>query len=148
MKFIKIIIIAGFLSGCASAPPSVVGLYGPEPVKQDIAGSNAQAIVDRTVEFTKDEVFDATKSAMLRLGYNVEVSNKKEGMVAASGFYTNCGGNKPPVTMAVYIKQVSKKPETKLTILLDRHDYQCWGAGETMAANQLAGEIQKILSTY
>lgn len=136
------------LSGCASAPPSTVGMYGPSPVAQSISGSNAQAIIYRVVNFTSEEVFEATKTAMLRLGYNTETIDPKLGMVTASGFYMNCGGNKPPITMAVYVKQMNKKPETKFTIILDRHDFQCWGAGESMAANDLASEIQKVLSTY
>ena len=148
MKKLNIIILILILAGCLSnAPPSVVGLYGPTPVKQDISGSNAQALVFRVVEFTGEEVFEATKSAMLRLGYNAEVKNEKAGMIAANGYY-ECGGLRPPVTMAVYIKQINKKPESKFTVILDRHNWSCHSGGEELGANNLVREIQMILSTY
>ena len=148
MKNLSVVSLIFILTSCASAPPSVAGLYGPDPVSQSISGSNAQALINRVLEFTDEEVFEATKSAMLRLGYNTHGNELKKGMISANGYY-ECGGSlRPPVTMAVYFKQLNTKPETKLTIILDRHDTQCWGSGESKAANQLATEIQKVLSTY
>lgn len=149
MKNLLIIIACSMiLAGCASAPPSAANLYGPNPVSQKIPGSNAQGSAFRGVEFTSEEVYEATKSAMLRLGYNKEYENPEKTMLAASGYY-DCGGSlKPPVTMAVYIEPIDARPTTKVTVIVDRHDYQCWGSGEVKAANQLVTEIQKVLSTY
>ncbi len=138
------------LVGClvGAPPPSAVGLYGPNPELQDIPGSNGQGLVTRTVEFTSEEVYEATNTAMLRLGYDAEIKDKNKGMVAGSGFYECAGSLRPPVTMAIYIKQIDTNPTSKITVLVDRHDIQCWGTGETLAANQLVGEILKVLSTY
>lgn len=149
MKNIVIAVVTLLISSaCAtSGPPSAVGLYGPNPVSQNI-GSSAQASVSRNVEFTHDEVFEATKNALLRLGYNVEVTDKKNGMVAASGIYRCRITISLPSTMAVYIQQLNKKPETKFTVLFDRHDWKCYGGGALLGANSVATEIQKVLSTY
>jgi|SRR5687768_15151566 hypothetical protein len=137
-----------FLSACVSAPPSSVGMYGDQPVPQRVAGSNAQGSSFRVVEFSRDEAFEAAKKAFLRLGYNVEESNPKAGKLTGNGYY-QCGGSlRPPVTIAVYAQQVSKKPETRVTVIVDRHNYECWGGGEIRAADQLAVEIQKVLSTF
>lgn len=136
------------LCACSSAPPSTVGMYGDQPVPQRVPGSNAQGSAFRVVEFSRDEAFEATKKAFLRLGYNVEESNQKIGKITGNGYY-QCGGSlRPPVTIAVYAQQISKKPETRVTVIVDRHNYECWGAGERMAAEQLAAEIQKVLSTF
>ena len=137
-----------FLSACVSAPPSSMGVYGDQPVAQRVAGSNAQGSSFRVVEFSRDEAFEAAKKAFLRLGYNVEESNAQAGKITGNGYY-QCGGSlRPPVTIAVYAQQLSRKPETKITVIVDRHNFECWGGGEVKAADQLAVEIQKVLSTF
>jgi hypothetical protein len=137
-----------FLCACTTAPPSAVGKYGDQPLPQRVPGSNAQGSAFRVVEFSRDEAFEATKKAFLRLGYNVEESNQKIGKITGNGYF-QCGGSlRPPVTIAVYAQQISKKPETRVTIIVDRHNYECWGGGEVRAADQMAVEIQKVLSTF
>lgn len=136
------------LTGCSSAPPTSRGLYGNEPVPTKVRGSNAQALLTRVLDFSKDEVFEAASKAMLRLGYNAEDKNPSLGRITANGFFQCGGGLMPPITMAVYLKQISAQPETQVTVLLDRHDFQCWGVGETRAADELLTEIQKVLSTF
>lgn len=148
MKKLTVAAFLFLLSACTTRPPSTIGLYGSEPVAQKIPGSNAQAIVTRTVEFARGETFEAAKQAMLRLGYNVEEKNEKRGMLTANGDYHCSGAARTPVTMAVHIQQINNKPETKFTIIMDRHNFECFGGGELRGANQLAQEIQKILSTY
>lgn len=136
------------LCACVSAPPSAVGKYGDEPVRQQFPGSHAQGSAFRVVEFSRDEAFEAAKKAFLRLGYNVEESNPRIGKLTGNGYY-QCGGSlRPPVTIAVYARQISKKPETRVTVIVDRHNYECWGGGEIRAADQIAVEIQKVLSTF
>ena len=67
-KLMIAIIFGVLISACASAPRSSIGLYGPKPVAQDIKGSSAQYSETRTVNFTRQEVFEATNTALLRLG--------------------------------------------------------------------------------
>lgn len=136
------------LCGCSTAPPSTIGMYGDEPVPQRVSGSNAQGSAFRVVEFSRDEAFEATKKAFLRLGYNVEESNQRIGKITGNGYFRCRGSLRPPVTIAVYSQQISKKPETRVTVIVDRHNIECWGGGESMAAEQLAVEIQKVLSTF
>jgi len=136
------------LAGCITAPPTSVGVYSTEPVAQTVRGSNAQAVLTRVLDFSKDEVYEAASKAMLRLGYNAEDKNPQLGRITGNGLFQCGGGLTPPVTMALYARQISPKPETQLTIVLDRHDFQCWAGGENTAANQLLMEIQKVLSTY
>lgn len=142
------VLSALLLAGCSSAPPTSRGLYGNEPVPAKVRGSNAQAMLTRVLDFSRDEVYEATSKAMLRLGYNAEDKNPSLGRITANGFFQCGGGLMPPITMAVYMKQISSQPETQVTVLLDRHDFQCWGAGETRAADELLVEIQKVLSTF
>jgi hypothetical protein len=147
MKNARLIVLAILLSSCGGLRSSV-GLYGDSPVAQSVPGSNAQAVMSRTVEFSGDETFEATKKAMLRLGYNVEEANPKRSKITGSGIFRCTGSLRTPVTMAIYIEQISRKPESKFTIVLDRHSIDCWGGGETLGANELASEIQKVLSTF
>lgn len=135
-------------AGCSNAPPTSRGLYAKEPVPVKVRGSNAQALLTRVLDFSKDEVLEATAKAMLRLGYNAEDKDPALGRITANGIFQCGGGLMPPITMAVYAKQISDQPETQVTVLLDRHDYQCWGVGETRAANELLAEIQKVLATF
>lgn len=141
--------ISFLLSSCiaASPPPPAADLYGPEPVDQKIKGSHGQAKISRVVDFTNEEVFEAIKLAILRLGYEREVSDQQAGKIVGSGLF-NCGGIETPVTMVIYFQQISTAPESKFTILLDRHDTNCWGAGESAAVSQFSKEIQKVLSTF
>ncbi|HSR01773.1 MAG TPA: hypothetical protein VLM20_03190 [Methylophilaceae bacterium] len=136
------------LSSCYGPPPRAVGLYGPNPVKQSIPGSNAQAILSRTVEFNAEEVFEATTTAIKRLAYILEEQKPDIGKVTASGYFNCDAALTPAVTMAIYIKQVDPSPLTEFTVILDRHDYQCWLSGEKSAAREVAREIQKVLATY
>ncbi len=142
-RLLCLFIAAMLLVSCASAPPSAAGLYGPEPVAQDISGSNAQSIVSRTVNYTSEEIFEATKTAMLRLGYIVDEQNQSKGKITGSGTH-NCGA----VTMAIYIKQTSPEPSSTYTVIADRHEWYCWLGGEFTIANGLATEIQKVLATF
>lgn len=137
------------LCSCYSSNrPRAVGLYGPDPIKQHIPGSNAQAIVERQVEFNNEEVFEASKTALLRLGYIVEEQKPEQNFINGSGRF-NCGMDLfPAVTMAIYIEQLDTTPLTKFTIVLDRHEWICWAFGEEAAANEVAQEIQKVLATY
>jgi len=146
MKYIPSLALL-FLMACSSTPPSSIGMYGPAAVAQDISGSNGQAVVFRLVEFTSEEVFEAAKTAMLRLGYNVETKDEQKGKITGSGHY-DCISVLPSVTMAIYVKQVSPSPESKFTVVLDNHDFACSINGHTKAANQLTREIQKVLATY
>lgn len=136
------------LAGCTSAPPTSRGLYADEPVRSKVRGSNGQAMLTRAMDFSKDEVYEATAKAMLRLGYNAEDKNPTLGRITANGIFQCGAGLMPPITLAAYIKQVSSQPETQVTLLVDRHDIQCWGGGETRAADALMVEIQKVLSTF
>ncbi len=149
--FIAVASMAFLLSGCGSSVgPSAVGMYGPKPVKQKISGSNEQAIKSRILEFSSEDMYEATKTAMLRLGYQMDVRDEKNQMIAASGPY-NCGAPAGPtyITIAVYIKQQNMKPETKITVIVDRQTWICWDGGSPdRAANALLSEIQKVLSTY
>lgn len=149
--FSRLILTTSLITLCSCYSvnrPRAVGLYGPEPVKQSIPGSNAQAIVDRQVEFNSEEVFEASKTALLRLGYIVEEQKPEQNFINGSGRF-NCGADLfPAVTMAIYIEQLDTLPLTKFTIVLDRHEWICWGFGEEMAANEVAREIQKVLATF
>lgn len=139
------------LSSCSivavSPPPPAANLYGPNPIDQKIKGSSGQAKISRTVDFTNEELFEAIKAAMLRLGYEREVSDQQAGKIVGAGYY-NCGPVETSVTMAIYFQQTSTAPESKFTILMDRHDFNCWDVGESYAASQLSKEIQKVLSTF
>jgi len=148
LNVIFFIVTLLLLSSCYSPPPRAVGMYGPNPVKQSIPGSNAQAIVSRMVGFNNEEVFEATVTAIQRLAYILEEQKPDTGMVTASGYFDCDAGLLPPVTMAIYIEQIDSSPLTKYTVVLDRHDFQCWINGENAAANEMAREIQKVLATY
>ncbi len=125
-----------------SQPPSAAGLYGPEPVKQEIPGSNAQAIVSRTVNYTHEEVLEAARTAMMRIGYNVQETDPGKGKIAGSKF--NC-----TATAAIYVRQINPEPTSTFTIVLDVYDWMCSANdGEIGIADNLATEIQKVLSTY
>ena len=142
MKKLIVTVLLLFLSGCAA--PSSVGRYGDTPGDASIRGS----AVFRVVQFSRDETMEATNKAFLRLGFTPEERNEKLGRITGGGNY-KCGGPSASFTMAVYVQQISNKPETKFTIIVDRHSLlDCWGGGTTMAANALASEILKVLSTY
>jgi hypothetical protein len=146
-SLLALVALAG-LAGCVTAPPTSVGKYSDQPLERKVPGSNAQAKITRLLDFSKDEVFEAAAKAMLRLGYSAEDKNPQLGRITGNGNYQCGGGLMPPVTMALYANQLSDKPETQLTIIVDRHNFDCWGGGEMRAADQLATEVQKVLSTF
>ena len=153
MKLIKLIVYCALIAliGCGGkvAVPSI-GLYGDTAGQQSVKGSREQAVVNRTLPYTTDEVLDAAETALFRKGFNVEEKNTAKGRLTASGMYRHICGNGPcdqAYTVAVYVKQTSPKPTTQLTLLLDR--YTGWAGFEVYSvANEFAGEIQKILTTY
>lgn len=147
-----LVIVAVFgLGGCATTPPSSVGLYGDTAGAQAVKGSSAQTVINRTVPYTAEEVRDAAEAALFRKGLNVEEKNASKGRVTAAGAYRSMCGAGPCniiVTVAVYSKQISSKPSTRMTLLVDRHTFTGWGGGDSVIANEIVGEIQKILTTY
>ena len=157
MRQAKILAVSSFvvalIAGCSSmsgAPPNSAGLYGDQPVKQSIPGSNAEYMGTRTFDYGFADVFEASKTALFRMGYRIDEKDSKKGKITASGMYSPayCGALVVSSTVALYIKQVSPAPETRLTILSDRHTSQCWASGEMYVANDVLGQIQKVLSTY
>lgn len=141
----KLVITALFISLIGCSTPSSVGMYGDKPGSPSVRGS----AIFRVVQFSRDEAMEATNKAFLRLGYTPEERSEKLGRIIGNGNYNCGGGNVTPVTIAVYCQEISNKPETKITIIVDRHSLlACWGGGPTSAANDIAAEIMKILATY
>jgi len=148
MRFLTVFMTLLLLNACSTnAPPSAAGLYGPRPEAQKISGSKAQGKAFRMDDYTREEVFEASNSALLRLGYSTDVSNEVSGIVAGSGYYSCSDSARFPLTLAIYIEQIDTSPLTRYTAFVDRHDIPCSGAGENLAASQIIGEIQKVLST-
>ena len=154
MKSLVLIAVTSIIllfSGCGSdVGPSAVGMYAPKPIKQKIAGSKEQATKSRTLEFSSEDMYEAAKTALLRLGYQMDVKDEKNLMIAASGAY-ECGASAGPtyVTIAIYLKEQNTKPETTITVMIDRQTWIGWDGGcPDRAANTLLSEIQKVLSTY
>jgi hypothetical protein len=153
MKVIMLLVCCALmgLSACAAPRPvPSVGLYGDTAGQQDVKGSREQAMATRTMPYTADEVMDAAETALFRKGFNVEEKNAKKGRITASGMYQHICGSGPCMhsyTVAVYVKQTSPKPTTQLTVLTDRHS-MLGGSNEYAVANDFAGEIQKVLTTY
>lgn len=145
--FIALMILGIGLSGCASAPPSAAGLYGPKLIKQQLKISSAQYTDTRVVNFTRQEVFEAANTALLRIGYQTDYQSPNQDMIAGSGEYPGCG-SRPRVTMAIYMEQLDTKPTTRFDILLDRYSLACVGIISSAAANDIANEMQKVLATY
>ena len=148
-----LVVVAVFgLGGCATTtPPSSLGLYGDTAGPQAVKGSSAQAVVNRTVPYTAEEVRDAAETALFRKGLDVQENNVRKGRVTAAGAYQiMCSGGPCNViiTVAVYAKQISPKPSTRMTLLVDRHSWVGGGGGENTIATEIVGEIQKILTTF
>jgi hypothetical protein len=149
-RFTMVIVVAAVLAliGCASGPPSSIGLYTDNARAQSIKGSWFQE--ERTYPYTADEVREASQTALLRKGLSVEENDAKKGRITASGnYHALCGGGPCVValTVAVYVEQISPKPLTKMTLFLDRHGMMGWGGGPLLSS-EIITETQKILSTY
>lgn len=124
-------------------PPSTIGLYGPKPVAQDIRGSSAQAIIDRQVTFSSEEVFAAAKQVFLREGYRLELPDPDNYTLSGS-YIAYCGG----ISMAIYIKQIAPEPLTQFHIVMDGYDIYCRQDTVMGEASGLANKIEHILSVY
>jgi hypothetical protein len=135
------------LSSCASGPPSSVNLYAPSADGQHKARSTAKGQDSRIVSFSFDDVFEAANEAMFRRGLRIESKDENLGRITANGTY-NCNGPVMNATLAVYVEQINKKPESRLTVVVDRYGINCWGGGEKSFANKIAQDVQKVLSTY
>jgi len=147
MKPLFILLSALFLlSGCGSSTITSIGVYGDKPIAQNIKGSYSQGMTSRVVEFTSEECFEATKTALLRKGYNVDSKDMQKGLITASG-HLKCENAR--FTVAIYIQQLNNSPESKITIIADKHDLiacQMWFSQGFPAA--IATETLQVLSTY
>lgn len=145
-RVLFILSIPMLLLSCAvftpTEPPSTIGLYGPEPVNQDIPGSSTQALFTFHLPYSSEEVFEAAKLAMLRNGYVVDKADPKSYMVSGSNIVW-CGG----ITMAIYIKQISAEPETEFHILADGYDIFCTENQVSQEIYIIASHIERIVSS-
>lgn len=148
MKKILLAMMFAMVAACSTPPPNVTNLYSDKPVAQDIPGSSSQALVSRVFEFSKDEAFEAAKKAVLRLGYYAQHSDEKIGKITGNGYYSCGGSTRTAISFAIYVEQISRKPETKVSVIVDRHSWECWGGGDRSAANKMMEETQKVLSTF
>lgn len=139
------------LSSCAilepTEPPLTNGLYGPDPVSQNIPGSSAQALIARQVAFSSEEVYEATKQVFLREGYKMDLADPHKYMISGS-YFIRCEWLCCGVTLVVYIKQISPAPETKLHVLMDSYDFSCDEEDLRVAATVLASNVESILAVY
>jgi hypothetical protein len=145
MRFSKVVVVVALVTliGCLSATvPSTIVVYSDVAGPQSIKGSLGQAMVKRTYPYTSSEVMDAAETALFRNGYNIEEKDVKKGRITGS----NAGRS---TSVAVYVEQVSPKPSTQMTLLVDHYAlFPGIGGDNERYADRLVTEIQKVLSTY
>lgn len=151
--------IAVFTLGCAGtlgmdtpSPPSSAGLYPDSPTDAPVGTSRNHATISRNYNFTHDEVMDAAKNGLLRMGLTSEESSTEKGMINGSGWWPrSCNpamGVYTSSTWVLWINAVS--PEvTKVTARLDSHGWNCSNIRVLQGSTQeIHTEIAKVLSTY
>jgi len=138
-----VVLVSSCSAFTRTEPPSTIGLYGSEPIPQTVPNSKAQGFFSLTLGYSSEEVLEATLQSMLKQGYNMELVDREKNIVTASD-YDYCGAK----TMAIYIKQLSPKPETALNVILDQYDDICSELTVSMRAGYIANDIEEVLSTY
>lgn len=145
-----IAIVTLLLGGCSVTPKSSAGLYSNDINEQIIKGSNDQYRVTGTAMFSPGEVFEAAILSMNRLGYTIDARDSANMKVTGNYIDIDCNQTNPAViTMAVIIREKSKRPESSFYIFADRHNIACLGGSvATQTALKLKSEILKVLSTF
>lgn len=137
-----VVVVIAVLAGCSASPPiSSDGLYGPDPGRQTVAGSQGQGMVARSVGYPPSAVLAATRQALTKLEY---AAGESSDPLVASGRYLCNGSHR--VTTAIYVR-----PEgagSRVTVLFDNHDRPCsMGSVEEVGATQVFKAIQRVLET-
>lgn len=136
--------ILGAVGGCGTGKiPTSIGMYGDVPP--------IDAMHSRVFEATFDEAFDASIETLTRIGLFAESAEKDKGKITGNGRYEMMCGAGPcmmTVTFAIYVNEVSDKPETRITIVAKRHGFTGWGGGITTMSDKFMIEVQKVLLTY
>lgn len=152
LRIITLLAFTSMISGCLiqeTVPHSVADAYPDTPIKTNIRGSSQQKIIVRSYPFSRDEVFDAVQTGALRLGLNTEKTSREKGLIVVSGQITvRSDGATWPFSLAFYIEQISPRPETRLTIIIDRYKGSWGWEPNDKALTKTTRTIQEILSTY
>lgn len=146
-------------TGCStmpSPPPSPDTVYSDSGVRKGNVSSYDKFTGTRVFEYSYDDVFEATKTALFRKGFDVSRADKKAGLILAHGsvMRREMIGVPIPFTASAKIIVVDRKPRTRLTVNADSYwDIYFGGAvrfesSANHLGNELMADIQKVLTTY
>ena len=136
--FFFIAVIGFTLSGCSFEVPEISELPQSRPVTADRS---------TVVNFSYDDTFEAVSETLIRLNLLIKVSDKKAGKIMANGIggLSHSGGRR--VAVAVYIKEVSSKPTTRVDLVAVLPVYYL-SSEKNQVRNNIMSELQKVLLTY
>ena len=139
---VVVVVSMAVLIGCAGSPPlDTSGLYGPNPGRQAVSGSQGQGVAARSITQPPAQILQAARSALAELGYTAGDSDNP---LVASGRYLCDGSHR--VTMAVYV--VPEAAGSRVTVLFDNHDRPCsLGDVAEVGATQVFKAIERELKT-
>ncbi|HUU20103.1 MAG TPA: hypothetical protein VMW72_23330 [Sedimentisphaerales bacterium] len=142
-SIVSVVILAA-VGGCGSSRiPTSIGMYGDSPP--------SDAIHSRVFEATFDEAFEASSEAVVHIGMFVESTEEDKGKITGNGRYQMMCGGGPclmTATFAIYINEVSDKPETRITFVATRHGFTGIGGGTREMSIKFMIQVQKVLLTY
>jgi hypothetical protein len=103
----------------------------------------------RVFALTYDEVFQASRQALLRQGWNVTDADKDKGTIRGIVISDEVGGNNKN-EFEVHVEVVSSKPETRAAINVTVHHTMMLNDAEVRrwCASHFFTELQKVLATY
>jgi hypothetical protein len=129
----------------------VLGWFATLPFASSAFGKDKAEESSATFTHTYDEVFQAAQEATERLGLFVTNTDKNRGVVSGKGVYSGGQAAQWPMklTFDVHIETVSPKPETRVTIDVQRKaKISGRGVSSNVFKSAYLSELQKVLATY
>jgi len=147
MRTIQPILIAITLAltACASVAPNSKGLYGPSPVRQQVAGSSDQRNIHRYYQQDLDTSAQAIKQTIAAIGFTLDESDDSNGKYTAHGILNTASDGGWPYTLAFYVKQISSTPTTEIHLFVDSHRTSIGGTPSRPAARAIMDELERRL---
>lgn len=137
--------IALLLVACSHTAPDSKGLYGPSPVRQQIAGSSDQRTIHRYYQQDLATTVAAIEQTIAAIGFTPGDADEANGKFTAHGILNTASDGGWPYTLAFYAKQISSTPTTEVHLFVDSHRTSLGGTPSRPAARAIMGELERRL---
>jgi hypothetical protein len=150
-------ILAMASCGGTATLPSPMDVYDESGARVENPPNSAFDEFDRsrTYEFAYEDVFEATKSAFFRRGWEVVKSDESTGLIMAQGrFFPRGHTEETPLTAVASVEILDQEPTTRLNLKVDAFWDIFYGSAKRFGddahefGNALMSDVQAVLASY